>query len=318
MKSVVVTGASGFVGRSVVRRLAALGWRVTALVRRDEEVPGASRHARVDDLDDLDALRVALAGARAVIHLAARVHVMRETATDSLAAFRAVNVDGTRHVRDLAVKAGVQRLVYLSSVKVHGAGRRTPYHAEDALAPEDPYGVSKQEAEGLLHQISGERLGWTILRPPLVYGPQVRGNFRRLLRLAELASKVPLPLGGIANRRSLLYVENLADAIAAVLATEAAIGRTYLLSDGEDLSTSELLEHLAAGLGRRAHLLPCPTRLATAFARVLDRSGEAQRLLGSLTVDSSPLHRETGWKAPHAVDAALCVTAEWWRALRNP
>lgn len=314
---IAVTGAAGFVGRALVRRLAERGWEVTALVRAPAEVEGAARVAVIGGLDDAARLRPALAGMDAVAHLAARVHVMRETAGDPLAAFRAVNVEGTRAVRDLAREAGVARLVFLSSVKAHGEGRAAPYRPDEPLAPADPYGVSKAEAEAVLAEADPARLGWTILRPPLVYGPGVGGNFRRLLRLAELAGRLPLPLGGIANRRSLVFVGNLADAIAHAAGDARAAGRRYLVADGEDLSTSDLLARLARAFGRPARLLPCPVGLAGAAARLAGRGAEAERLFGTLQVDASALAAELDWRAPFTVDEGLAATARWWHRERG-
>jgi nucleoside-diphosphate-sugar epimerase len=313
MKRVLVTGASGFVGRAVVRSLAARGWQVTALVRRELPVPGASTVVRAADLHDRVAMRRAVAGVQAVVHLAARVHVMREAATDPLAAFREVNVDGTRILLELSRDARAAQFVYVSSIKVHGEGRDRPYRATDPLNPSDPYGQSKSEAEALVTDTPVAELGWSIIRPPLVYGPGVGGNFLRLLGLADRARTLPLPLGGIGNRRSLVFVENLADAIGAMLHSDGSVGRRYLVSDGEDLSTSELIARLAVAMGGRARLVACPVAFLRVLARLVGRGSEVERLLGSLTVDATPLAHDLGWHAPVAVNDALGITARWWR-----
>jgi UDP-glucose 4-epimerase len=314
MTRVAVTGASGFVGRRTCEALLAAGHEVTAVVRDRAAVAGTLvRH--VDGLDDEAALRSAFEGAQAVVHLAARVHVMRETAGDPLAAFRRVNVRGTETVYRAACAVGAARVVLLSSVKVNGEGRRRPYVEADPPAPLDPYGTSKLEAERAL--LAARRAGGTadvvVLRPPLVYGPGVGGNFRRLLGLAERAMRRPLPLGGIPNRRSLVAVGNLADAIRHVLETPAAGGRTLFVSDGEDVSTSDLIARLARALGGRARLWPCPVRLLRTAASLVGRGAEAERLLGSLTVDATALRTGLGWSPPLSVDAALAETATWWR-----
>ena len=307
---VAVTGASGFVGRATCRRLAA-----------DHEVIPVSRQpghagARVHGLDDVEGLRAAFAGCDAVVHLAARVHVMRERSGDPLAAFRAVNVDGTEAVYRAADHAGVRRVVFLSSVKVNGEGRDTPYVETDAPAPRDPYGRSKLEAEQRLAALraAGGRCDVAVLRAPLVYGPGVGGNFRRLLRLAALSVNWPIPLGGIANQRSLVAVENLADAIHRVVQRPEAGGATLLVSDGHDLSTSELITALARGMGGRSRLMHCPRTLLRTLAACTGHRAEADRLLGSLTVDSSALRRRLGWTPPVATGLALAETARWWRA----
>ncbi|HEX5818294.1 MAG TPA: NAD-dependent epimerase/dehydratase family protein [Gemmatimonadales bacterium] len=308
-RRVAVTGASGFVGRATCERLAS-GWDVVAISRRD----GAGT-AKVRGLDDPEGLRAAFAGCEAVVHLAARVHVMRERSADPTAEFRQVNVAGTECVYRAAAAAGVRRFVFLSSVKVNGEGRATPYVESDAPAPVDPYGRSKLEAERRLAALRAEGGGCdvVVLRSPLVYGPGVGGNFRRLLHLAELSLRWPLPLGGIPNRRSLVAVGNLADAIGCALALPEAGGRTLLVSDGHDLSTSELIAALARGMGGSAHLAPCPQRLLRTLAALAGRRAEADRLLGSLTVDSSALRTQLGWTPPLTVEDALAATARWWR-----
>jgi nucleoside-diphosphate-sugar epimerase len=272
--------------------------------------------ATLRGLDDAEGLRAAFAGCDAVVHLAARVHVMRERSADPLAEFRRVNVEGTESVYRAAEAAGVRRLVFLSSVKVNGEGRDTPYTESDVPAPLDPYGHSKLEAEQRLAALRREGGGCdvVVLRSPLVYGPGVGGNFRRLLHLAELSLRWPLPLGGITNRRSLVAAGNLADAIRCVLARPEAGGRTLLVSDGHDLSTSDLIAVLARGMGGRARLAPCPQSLLRALAALAGRRAEADRLLSSLTVDSSALRRQLGWTPPLAVEEALAATARWWRS----
>jgi UDP-glucose 4-epimerase len=266
-------------------------------------------------LDDVDGLSRAFDTAEVVVHLAARVHVMQERAPDPLAAFRQVNVEGTRSVGVAARKAGVRRIVYLSSIKAMGEGKPTPYRETDQPAPADPYGVSKLEAEQVL---AGARASggveFVVLRPTLVYGPGVGGNFRRILSLAALARRVPLPLGRIPNQRSLVSVANLVSAIIACTRHAEARDRTFLVSDGEDLSTSDLLRALAEGLGGRAMLLPCPTGLMRAVASAIGHAADADRLLGSLTVDSGLVRRVLGWQPPQSVAQGLRETAAWWAA----
>lgn len=309
------TGASGFVGTALTTALAARGHPVTALSRSDASPSPAIKVRAFAGFDDAAALRAALESIEVVVHLAARVHVMREDEADPLAAFRRVNVEGTRAVYAAAREAGVRRVVYLSSVKAMGEGGPKPYRESDAPRPIDPYGISKLEAERVLAE--GRALGgpeYVVLRPPLVYGPGVRGNFRRLLRLAALSGYLPLPLGRIANQRSLVSLGNLVSAIETVAVHPAAADKTYLVSDGEDLSTSELITGLAVGMGRPARLLPCPVSLVRMLATVAGRKQEAERLFGSLMVDSSLVRDELGWAPPQSVAAGLAETAAWWKS----
>jgi UDP-glucose 4-epimerase len=243
---------------------------------------------------------------------------MHEQVADPLAAFRRVNVEGTRSVHAAAAEAGVRRLVYLSSIKAMGEGGAVPYRETDQPLPVDPYGISKWEAEQALAQARA-RGGpeYVVLRPTLVYGPGVGGNVRRLLRLAELSRWIPVPLGRIANRRSLISVNNLVSGITTVARHPGAADRTFLVSDGEDLSTSELLARLAAGLGIRPLLLPCPTRLLRALAALAGRTADLDRLLGSLSVDSSLIRDQLGWRPPESATAAIAATAAWWAGRRN-
>jgi UDP-glucose 4-epimerase len=249
----------------------------------------------------------AVDGCDAVVHLAARVHVMRDSAADPLAAFRAVNVDGTLNLARQAAAAGVKRFVFLSSIKVNGEGSEVPYLESDSPAPLDPYAISKWEAEQGLREIAAQTgMEVVILRPPLVYGPGVKANFARLIRAVERGW--PLPLGAIDNRRSLLFLGNLVDAIRLCLEHPAAANRTYLLSDGEDVSSAELVRRLAKAMGKPARLLPVPAWAFGLAGRLLGRRQEVARLLGSLTVDSSAIRRELGWVPPYTLDQGLALT----------
>jgi len=247
-----------------------------------------------------------------VIHLAARTHVLRETASDPLTAYRRINVDGTRRLAQQAAAAGVRRFVFLSSVKVNG--ERTfarPYTEEDPPHPEDAYGATKWEAEQVLRTIERESgLEAVILRPPLVYGPGVKGNFLRLLGL--VARGWPLPLASVRNRRSLIYVGNLADAILACVRAPSPTERTYLVSDGGDLSTPDLVRALAAAIGRAPRLFAFPPPLLMLGSILLGKREEAARVLGSLQVDASRIRHELGWQPPHTMEEGLVETARWF------
>jgi nucleoside-diphosphate-sugar epimerase len=295
------------VGRALLPVLAARGMECVAAVRRGT-VPGAGRVVAVGDIGAGTDWGAALAGCDAVVHLAARVHVMRESAPDPVAAFRAVNTAGTGRLARAAVAAGVKRLVFLSSVKVHGedSGARA-FGERDEPAPADAYALSKWEAELELARVAaGTGLAVTVLRPPLVYGPGAGGNFARLV--SALRRGLPLPFASIRNRRSLVYVENLADAIAACLREPAAAGRTFLVSDGEDLSTPELLRRCARAMGVRARLLPCPPALLRAAGTLTGRRAAVERLTGSLAVDSGAIRAALHWRPPFTVDEALART----------
>lgn len=284
------------------------------MVRRpDAALPPGVQRTVVEDMADPTRWPAALAGVEAVIHLAARVHVMRERTDDPLAVFRAVNVEGTRGLVRAAVTAGVQRFVYVSSVKVLGEGRSEAYTSVDQPRPGDPYGQSKAEAESVVWS-EGAGMECAVLRPPLTYGPGVGGNFRRLLRWTDQAARWPLPLGGIPNRRSLIFVGNLSDALLHLAAAPDGprVTGTWLVSDGEDLSTSELVARLGRAAGRPVRLVPCPRALIRVAARLSGRTAEVDRLLRSLTVDIAGL-RATGWEPPFTVDDGLRETMAWWR-----
>jgi nucleoside-diphosphate-sugar epimerase len=314
MSRVLVTGAGGFVGRAVLPALRAAGFEPVAASRnpQDDRLPGGVEVRRAPSLGPDADWSAALAGCQAVVHLAARVHVMRDAAADPLAEFRAANARGTRRLAEQAAAAGVRRFVFASSVKAMGeTTAERPLVESDPPAPADPYGLSKLEAERSLAEVAATGgLEPVVLRLPLVYGPGVKGNFLSLLRLCKTAP--PLPLGSVANRRSLLYVGNLADAVIRCLAIPAAAGRTFLLSDGEDLSTPELVRRLAAALGRPARLLPCPPGLLRLAAVALGRRAAAARLLDSLAVDGGEIRRTLGWTPPFSVAEGLAATARWF------
>ena len=310
---VLVTGATGFVGSALLPAFRAHGHVVRAAVRRSTGCD-ADEQVRVGDLSPDTDWREALAGVDAVVHLAARVHVMHDTSTDPLADFRRSNVEGTAALARAATASGAKRLVYLSSIKVNGeATHGGAFTERDPPAPKDPYGVSKAEAEEALRRIAAESgLEVVVLRPPLVYGPGVRANFLRLMRLADRG--VPLPFRAVDNRRSMVFVGNLADAIVRCVEHPAAAGRTFLVSDGEDLSTADLIRRLAKALGKSAILVPVPPGLMRAAANVLGKGAEADRLLGSLRIDSSVLRERLGWRPPFTVDQGLAATAAWYRS----
>jgi nucleoside-diphosphate-sugar epimerase len=307
-----VTGASGFVGRRVVACAVAAGHDVTAIVRSGVAGAGESREVRIRDLSR-EELAPALAGVQGVVHCAARVHVMRREGPEGRAAFRSVNTEGTKNVLEAAVSQGVSRFVYLSTAKVHGEGRTKPYLPSDPLVPVGDYSESKADAEAVIAATDPASLGWTILRPPLVYGPGVGGNFRRLLRVASVGRMLPLPLGGLRNLRSLVSVTNLAEAVVRALGSPATRGRSYLISDGADLSTSELIAAIGRALGGTVLLVPVPEAVLRAGLSMLGRGNEAARLLDSFRVDSTELWRDLGAGPAQTLPDALREVAVWWR-----
>jgi nucleoside-diphosphate-sugar epimerase len=254
----------------------------------------------------------ALRNVECVIHLAARVHVMRDESPDTLAEYRNVNVASTEKLARDAAAQGVRRLVFLSSIKVNGENTRDrPFTEGDAPNPEDAYGISKLEAEQLLWKISAETgLEVVVLRAPLVYGPGVKGNFLRLMNL--VARNRPLPLASVRNKRSLVFLGNLVDALIVAMRSPAAAGHVYLVSDGEDLSTPELIRGIAKALDVPPRLLPLPTSLLRACGVMLGKKAESARLMDSLQIDSSKIRRDLGWRPSYSVEQGLEQTGSWY------
>ena len=313
MTKVLITGVNGFVGTALADKLVSKGFNVNGAVRllRSDGCSDAITQFLITDIGSDTDWQQALKDVDVVIHLAARVHVMNDTAIDALAEFRRVNVEGTLNLARQAVEAGVQRFIFISSIKVNGEGTLLgqPYTAQDPPAPVDPYGISKREAEDALRQLASESgMAVVIIRPPLIYGPGVKANFLSMMRW--LAKGVPLPLGAIHNKRSLLALDNLVDLILTCIHHPAAANETFLASDGEDLSTTELLQRMAAALGKKACLLPVPGFLLMWGARLLGKQAIIQRLCGSLQIDISKTRDLLDWKPPVRVDEALRRTAQ--------
>lgn len=311
--NVLLTGATGFVGS-----------RLAQFLDQSEEIsltcavrPGASvRHGHsvvVKGLTGSVDWAQVLNGQQVVIHAAARAHVMREETGDPSVEYRKVNVEGTLNLVRQASEAGVRRFIFLSSIKVNGECTRPslPFNENDEPSPEDAYGVSKMEAERGLKELCRETgMELVIIRPPLVYGPGVKGNFASMIKL--VGKGLPLPLGSVHNKRSLVALDNLVDLITTCIGHPAAANQVFLVSDGRDLSTTELLRGIGAAMDKPARLVPVPPSLLMLAASVLGRNAIAKRLLGSLQVDISKARNVLGWHPPVTVDEGLrrCFTQE--------
>jgi nucleoside-diphosphate-sugar epimerase len=302
---VLVTGANGFIGEHLCRYLDSHGYSVRAALRQYRPEWQLCEQIAVGEIDEATEWGAALEGMDAVVHLAARVHVMRESEAEPLAAFRRVNLAGSATLARQAAQAGVKRLIYLSSIKVNG--ERTygePFRADDPPRPEDPYGISKWEAERALQQIAQETgLELVILRPVLVYGRGVKGNLARLM--AMLKRDLPLPLAGISNRRNLLSIQNLLDFTRCCMNHPDAAGEIFLVADAEDLSTTQLINILAKAMGCRARLFHVPLTLLHLIGRVTGRSAMIARLTEDLQVDLTKNRAQLGWVPVVKTDRAL-------------
>lgn len=315
---VLVTGATGFVGRVVCRHLLDRGFAVRACLQHGEE-RSLLTHLRgpivchyLGDIGANPHWEEPIEGVDAIVHLAARVHIMHDHAVDPREAYQRVNVHGTEVLARAAAEQGVRRLVFVSTAKVNGESTSERRFSEgDPPNPQDPYAVSKWEAEEALRFVAANTgLEIVIVRPPLVYGPGVRANFLRLMRLVELG--VPLPLPDTKNRRSLIGVENLADFLVRCVSHLGAANETLMVSDGEDVSTRELIDRLARALGRSARFLPVPEFAARLAARFVGKEAAVNRLLGSLAINSDKARLRLGWKPPFTLDSGLAATAHWY------
>lgn len=311
----LVTGANGFIGSAVLSRACLeAGLQLRGTVRcQKSALPVGVEVILVDELSPDTNWVEAVCGIDVVVHTAARVHVMHESVADPLAEFRRVNVSGTLNLARQAASAGVKRFIFISSIKVNGEQTIPghPYSADDVPAPTDPYGISKYEAEQKLLQLGRESgMEVVIIRPVLVYGPGVKANFLSMMRW--LYRGIPLPLGLIQNKRSLVALDNLVDLIVICLQHPAAANQVFLVSDGEDLSTPELLRRVAVHLGKQARLLSVPKILLTTCAMLLGKRQISQRLCSSLQVDISKTKTLLDWVPPVSVDQALKKTANYF------
>lgn len=307
--NILVTGANGLVGRALCSVLDQSEDQVIRAVRTSTtpwEVP-------VGDLNENTQWDGVLTSKiDAVVHLAGKVPLSDKEVGAQANQYHQANTLGTANLARQCAQHGVKRFIFVSTVKVLGEGKGEPYRADDLAEPDDAYAISKWEAEQALWQIAQETgMEVVILRPPLVYGPGVKGNFLRLMQAID--KRRPLPLGAIQNRRSLIYLGNLVDAIRLCIAHTSAAGKTFLVSDGDDVSTPELIRRMAVALKRRPFLVPVPVDWMKWAGAMLGQRAAVDRLVGSLAVDNAPLQEELGWRPPYTMQAGLAETVQWYR-----
>ena len=304
---ILITGATGFIGKALITDLMLRDYHVVATVRNENSsVPECRQIFVTGDINEKTDWKETLDGIDVVIHLAARVHVMNDSATDPLSEFRKVNVAGTLNLAEQAANAGVKRFIFLSTIKVNGerTQKGSKFRETDPPAPKEPYAISKWEAEqGLLAVAEKTGMEVVIIRPPLVYGPGVKANFRSLVKWVKIG--VPLPLGAVHNKRSFVALDNLVNFIILCIEHPRAANEVFLISDGEDVSTTELLQKIARALGKRSFLLPVPVGLMTFIAGLMGKNDVANRLFGSLQVDCSKARELLGWKPVVSMDDGL-------------
>jgi nucleoside-diphosphate-sugar epimerase len=312
IKSVLVTGANGFVGTALVPKLVGCGFEVRRLVRDKNYKDNLKiKSFCIDDLDDVVDLTEPLKDVDVVIHLAARVHVMTDKHIDPLAEYRRVNVESTLNLARQATTLGVKRFVFVSSIKVNGELTRKDmlFKADDNPNPQDPYGVSKLEAEAGLMRLAKETgMEVVIIRPPLVYGPGVKANFLSMIKVLDRG--IPLPFGNVNNKRSLVFVDNLVDLLATVIDHPKAAGQVFLVSDDYDVSTTTLLKSMSSALGKKAKLIPVPLFILKAIFYLFTKRGLSQRLLGSLGLDISKTKELLNWNPPVSFEEGISRTAK--------
>lgn len=304
---VLVTGATGFVGARLLTRLKELDAVPVAVVRSyTKDLSGEIEQRVIGDLKSGAFHQCSFDDVNTIVHCAARAHVLKDSLTNPLNEYRRVNVDGTLSLAKQAIAAGVKRFIFLSSIKVNGEStdNKSLFTANDEPAPEDPYGISKLEAErGLLQLAAQTDMAVVIIRPPLVYGLGVKGNFANMINFLE--KELPLPLGAACNKRSLIFIDNLVDLIIRCIDHPAAVNQIFLASDGMDLSTAELLRSVGEAMGKPARLFPVPSGMLQIGATLLGKKAMAQRLLGSLQVDISKTCEMLDWKPPYTVQEGL-------------
>lgn len=318
---ILVTGLNGFVGLPLSWHLIIAGYQVVGGVRSPDSLGAVNPHIQlkaIGDIDEITDWQDCLSGVECVVHLANRAHVMNEQSSNPLALYRKVNTEGTLNLARQAAAAGVKRFIFISSVKVNGESTLPgkPFRADDVSIPLDHYGLSKYEAELGLKKISQETgLEVVIIRPPLIYGPGVKANFLKMMRWVERG--IPLPLGSIQNQRSLLGIDNLIDFIEVCLTHPRAAGKTFLVSDDHDLSTTELLKGIARSMGQSSKLVAIPQRILEGVLGILGQRRIAERLCGSLQLDIQPTKDQLGWRPPYSVEDQLIKTSQAYQLKKS-
>ncbi len=308
----LLTGANGFVGQAVMSAANKHGLKIRPVYRTMHSVNGHGDAALVPEIDGSTDWSAALNGIDILIHTAARAHVMKKESLEQLLEYRRVNVEGTLNLARQAAAAGIRRFIFISSIKVNGEATTSgrPFTADDIPCPQDAYGQSKAEAEVQLKELADlTGMEVTIIRPPLIYGPGVKGNLASLI--SWVRRELPLPLGDLThNLRSLVGLDNLVDLILTCSYHPKAANQTFLISDGEDLSTTELIRRIAKALGQQAHLLSVSPWLISLMAGLLGKKVISERLLGSLQVDMHKTCQLLDWKPSVSVDEGLCMTVK--------
>lgn len=320
-KLVLVTGATGFIGRPLCAALYSHGFRVRIALRKPEDdIPACHEQVLIGEIGPDTEWTGALRGVDMVLHLAGRAHIMKDDAAEPLAEFRRVNVSGTQRLAYMAAKQGIKTFIFLSSVKVNGehsetdfSGRIIPFTEGDTAYPQDSYGLSKWEAEQALNRIK-EELGLesVILRCPLVYGPGAKANFLQLLKTVDKG--IPLPFGNVSNLRSMVYTGNLIDIIVKCMTDGRAKGQTFLVSDGRDISTPELIRMIAKAMGKKPKLFSFPLRLLRFLGKISGKTPEIDRLTGSLCIDNQKIIKTLGWNPPYSLKQGVRETVEYYKS----
>lgn len=311
MSSILVTGTNGFIGRNLCKELLYRGWQVKGVVRSTSknDLPVGVEPIEVETIDHVVQWGDILSKIDVVIHLAARVHILKEIEDNPIYEFRKINVLGTERLASASACAGVKRLIFISSIGVNGESTNGNFFLEeDSPNPSNAYALSKWEAEQVLHKVAQDtaKLDIVVLRPPLVYGMNAPGNFDRLIRLIK--SGMPLPFNRLKNKRSLIYIDNLVDAIIKCIEHPDAANQTFLVSDGQDVSTPELIRMIARAMGKKAILFQCPVSLLKMAGKVSGKSAEVERLVNSLQIDSTKIRKTLNWTPPFTMEEGILET----------
>jgi len=311
---ILITGANGSIGRALCERMLGENFRVHGAIRPGKAslLPEGVEVAHIDSVDGDTDWKNTLEGVNTVVHLAAHVHIMKDSSSNPFAEYHKVNVMGSERLALTAAEYGVKLFIFMSSIKVNGEENVRAYKEEDAPAPKDSYGISKMQAEKRIKQIAADSgMDLVILRPPLVFGPGVKANFLELMKIVDKGT--PLPLAKVDNRRSFIYIENLVDAVLTCIKHSGSAGQTYFISNDEDVSTSELIRKIASALNKPARLFPFPKLLLFILGRLIGKGPVVDRLIGSLTVDISKIKQDLGWIPPFTMEYGLQKTAEWYK-----